>query len=241
MSRWSLWGAESGWADVGLWVAVCFLAKISLHRRTCKTTFARLTQSQAISQSFRAFISFISRRDTTFFHFSKLFFIQNYRFLYHGDQKISWWTSIQVAGNQLRNPPVKFRQERWLHIWRSICIQHVQMEAGLNSDPGNDSFSDKIRDAKHVDRSTHYSTCRSTQVKSASTDLWPQEMFTFSEMLALVESESSFGAYVCHRRPGGSMATSHLVGVCVCVCVCVCMCVCHRGTCGWAEQMSACG
>ena len=26
---------------------------------------------------------------------------------------------------------------------------------GLNSDPGNDSFSDKIRDAKHVDRSTH--------------------------------------------------------------------------------------
>ena len=204
-----------GWADVGLWVAVCFLAKISLHRRTCKTTFARLTQSQAISQSFRAFISFRSRRDTTFFSFFETFFIQNYRFPYHGDQKISWWTSMQVAGNQLRNPPVKFRQERWLHIWRSICIQHVQMEAGLNSDPGNDSFSDKIRDAKHVDRSTHYSTCRSTQVKSASTDLWPQEMFTFSKMLALLifESESSFGAYVCHRRPGGSMATSHLVSM----------------------------
>ena len=76
-----------GWADVGLWVAVCFLAKISLHRSTCKTTFARLTQSQAISQSFRVFISFRSMRDTTFFHFSKLFFTQNYRFLYHGDQK----------------------------------------------------------------------------------------------------------------------------------------------------------
>ena len=44
------------------------------------------------------------------------------------------------------------------------------------------------------------STCRSTQVKIASTDLWPQEMFTFLEMLALVESESSFGAYVCHRH-----------------------------------------
>ena len=155
MSRWSLWGAERGWADVGLWVAVCFLAKISSHRPTCKTTFARLTQSQAIPQSFRVFISFRSRTDTTLFHFSKLFFIQNYRFLYHGDQKISWWTSMQVAGSQLRNPPVKFRQERWLHIWRSISIQHVQMEAGLNSDPGNDSFSDKIRDAKHVDRSTH--------------------------------------------------------------------------------------
>ena len=36
-------------------------------------------------------------------------------------------------------------------------------------------------------------------------------MFTFSEMLALVESESSFGAYVCHGRPGGSIATSDLV------------------------------
>ena len=73
-------------------------------------------------------------------------------------------------------------------------------------------------------------------------------MFTFSEVLALqlVESESSFGAYVCHRRPGGSAATSVLVGVCMCVCVyvcvcvcvcvcmcvCVCVCVCHHGTVG---------
>ena len=61
----------------------------SLHRPTCKTTFARLTQSQAISQSFRVFITFRSMRDTTIFHCSKLIFIQNYRFLYHGDQKIS--------------------------------------------------------------------------------------------------------------------------------------------------------
>ena len=36
----------------------------------------------------------------------------------------------------------------------------------------------------------------------ASTDLWPQEMFTFLEILAMV-SESSLGAYVCHRRPAG--------------------------------------
>ena len=54
-------------------VAVCFLAKISLHRPTCKTSFARLTQSQAISQLFRVFITFRSMRDTTFFHFSTLF------------------------------------------------------------------------------------------------------------------------------------------------------------------------
>ena len=60
------------------------------------------------------------------------------------------------------------------------------------------------------------SRCRSTQVKLytgliASIDLWPQEMFTFPEMLALVESESSFGAFVCLRRPAGLQATSDLV------------------------------
>ena len=47
------------------------------------------------------------------------------------------------------------------------------------------------------------------------------QKFTFSEMPALVESESSFGAYVSHRRPGGFTATSDLVGVCVWVCVIV--------------------
>ena len=88
-------------------------------------------------------------RDTTFFHFSKLFFIQNYRFLYHGDQKISWWTSCRWRA-------VNFKIHLWSSgrnadcIWRSISIQHVQIEAGLNSDPGNDSFWDKIRDAEHV-------------------------------------------------------------------------------------------
>ena len=100
-------------------------------------------------------------------------------------------------------------------IWRSISIQHVQIEAGLNSDPGNDSFWDKsvTLSILLINLLTRIltSTCRSTQVKIASTDLWPQGMFTFSEMLALVESESSFGAYVCHRRPGGSTATSDLV------------------------------
>ena len=36
-------------------------------------------------------------------------------------------------------------------------------------------------------------------------------MFTFSEMLALVQSESSFGAFVFHRRPAGLQTTSDLV------------------------------
>ena len=65
-------------------------------------------------------------------------------------------------------------------------------------------------------------------------------MFTFSEMLALVESESSFGAFVCHRRPGGSLATSDLVRVCMYVCMYVCHAGHYEGLRG-AEQMSACG
>ena len=87
-------------------------------------------------------------------------------------------------------------------IWRSISIQNVQIEAGVNSDLGDGSFWVKLRDAKYV----HHS--RSTQVKIytgliASTDVRPQEMFTFFEMLALVESESSSGAYVRRKRPVG--------------------------------------
>ena len=156
VSRWSLWGAERGWADVGLWVAVCFLAKI-FHIGLHVKPRLHAWHSHRQSRSHFAFSSLSHQGEIRlFFIFRISFFIQNYRFLYHGDQKISWWTSMQVAGCLLRNPPVKFRQERWLHIWRSISIRHVQMEAGLNSDPGNDSFWDKIRDAKHVDRSTQY-------------------------------------------------------------------------------------
>ena len=92
VSSWHMW---TGWADVGLWVAVCFLAKMSLHRSTCKTTFARLTQSQAISQSFRVFISFRSMRDTTFFSFYETLFNTKLPF------PLPWWSKdllVDLAG-----------------------------------------------------------------------------------------------------------------------------------------------
>ena len=103
-----------GWADVGLWVAVCFLANISLHRPTCKTTFPRLTQSQAISQSIRVFITFRSRRGMTFFRNSFL-----YKMTVSFTMVIKRSPGGQAAGGaggQLRNPPVKFQHERWLHL-----------------------------------------------------------------------------------------------------------------------------
>ena len=120
-----------GWADVGLWVAACFLAKIFLLRPSCKTTFPRLTQSQAISQSFRVFITFRSMRDTTFFLFFEILFYTKLPF------PLPWWSKnllvdkLQVAGDQLRNPPVKFRHEPWLHLvidQHPVCLNRARRE-----------------------------------------------------------------------------------------------------------------
>ena len=52
----------------------------------------------------------------------------------------------------------------------------------------------EIHDAEHVDRCS----CKYTRVWSYQLT---SEMFTFLDMLALVVSESNFGAYVCLRRP----------------------------------------
>ena len=82
-----------------------------------------------------------------------------------------------MAGGQLRNPPVYGSSDMKTDcIWRSISIQYVQIEPGVNSDLGNGSFCVEMRDAKHVDLLTRRCTCRSTQVKIytgliASTDV----------------------------------------------------------------------
>ena len=55
-------------------------------------------------------------------------------------------------------------------------------------------------------------------------------MFTFSEMLALVQSESSFGAYVCHRRPAGLYSDQRSCFYCVLYimhCYCFNQCIAH--------------
>ena len=71
-----------GWAGVGLWVAVCFLAKISLHRPTCKTTFARFKwHSHRQSRSHFVFSS-LSDQVTAKQREIRLFFIFRNFFLY---------------------------------------------------------------------------------------------------------------------------------------------------------------
>ena len=67
------------------------------------------------------------------------FFVQNYRFLHHGDQNISWWKMCRWRAVNfkihLRSSDMKSDC-----IWRSISIQYVQIEPGVNSDLGNGSF-----------------------------------------------------------------------------------------------------
>ena len=210
-------------------VPVCFLVKISLHRPTCKTKFARLTQSQAISQSFRVFISFRSIRDTTFFHFSKLFFIQNYRFLYHGDQKrqkISWLT-LQVAGSQLRNPPVKFRHERWLHLaidQHPACPNRGRLELWprkwflLGQNPWRKACW-SIYSLVHVDR-RRWRSHQLTSVSDLKRCLLFRKCLRWSSRKAVSVPTSVIGGLGAPRR------LAILSDVCVCACLRACMCVC---------------
>ena len=97
-----------------------------LHWPTCKTTFVRLTQSQAISKSFRVFITFRSMRVTAFFSFFKTLFIQNYRFLHHGDQKISWW---RICMWRAVNFEIHLCSSGVISdcIWPSTSIHYVQI------------------------------------------------------------------------------------------------------------------
>ena len=90
-------------------------------------------------------------------------------------------------------------------ICRSISIQYVRIE--------------RPRKLFNLDQNPWRWACRSTQVKIytgliAWNDLLPQEKFTFFGILALVVSESSFGAYICHSRTAGApVRLAALVGV----------------------------
>ena len=130
------------------------------------------------------FINFSHRSLRTFgvfFSFFETICLTILSQFYHGDQT-TWKTSW-----------------RFRCIWQSIIIQYVQIEPGVNSDPENGSFWVEIRDANHVDRCCWRSTrFRSHQLTSDLGDV-----YFFLEMLAMVVSESSFGACVCHRRPAG--------------------------------------
>ena len=131
------------------------------------------------------------RKSFTFFHLSKLFFIQNYCFLYHSDQKISWW---RIFRWRVVNFEIHLCSSGVISdcIWRSYSIQYVQnlapawtLTSGMvpfgSKSETLSMLIDVVENVREFDRIS-----------------WPLtlEMFTFY-MLAMVVSESSFGAYVC--------------------------------------------
>ena len=143
-----------GWVDVGLWVAVCFLAKFLYIGRHVK---ARLHAWHSHRQS-RSHFALSSLSDLWEM---RLFSIFRNSFLHKIPVSFTMVIKRSPGGQACRWRAVNFEIHLWSSgmnadcIWRSISIQLVQIEAGLNSDPGKDSFWVDIRDAKHVDRSTH--------------------------------------------------------------------------------------
>ena len=199
-----------GWADVGLWVAVCFLGKISLHRPTCKTMFALLTQSQATSQSFRVFITSRSMRDTTFSHFSKLFL---YKITVSFPMVIKKSPGGEFAGGGRSTSKTTCVVPTWnLTAFgdRSASSMSKYSPAWTLTSEMVPLGTKSVTFSMLIDLLTCRSTCRSTQVKIYLVNVWSHQLTTdlkrcllFLGMLALVESESCFGAYVCNRRPAG--------------------------------------
>ena len=145
-----------GWADVGLWVAVCFLEKISLYIGLHVKPRLHAWHSHRQSRSLHFAFSSLSDQWEI-----RLFFI--FETLFWDKITVSFTMVIKRSpgGQACRWRAVNFE----IHlcssdmksdcIWRSISIQYVQIEPGVNSDLGNGSFWVEIRDAKYVGRSTH--------------------------------------------------------------------------------------
>ena len=154
MSRWSLWGAERGWADVGLWVAVCFLAKISSHRPTCQTTLhARHSHWQ--SRSHFAFSSLSHQGEI------RLFFIFRSSFLYKITVSFTMVINRSPGGQACRWRAVNFEIHLWSSSMNADCIfgnrsaSSMSKLGRLELWPRKWFLLGQVRDSKHVDRSTH--------------------------------------------------------------------------------------
>ena len=115
-----------GWSNVGLWAAVCFLAKISLHRpykynRVC--TFDTVTGNLAVISRFHHF-HINERLD---------FFIFRYPFLYKITVSFTMEIKRSPGEQACRWRAVNFEIHLWSSgmnadcIWRLPSIQYVQI------------------------------------------------------------------------------------------------------------------
>ena len=111
-----------------------------------------------------------------FFIFRNTFFLQNYRFLYHGDQKISWWRICRWRAVNLE-----------IHLWSSGVTAFGDRPASSMS-----KFSASVNSDLWV---------WSYQLTSDLRDVYLLDMHT---CLVMVVSESSFGVYVSSEACGAS-------------------------------------
>ena len=164
-----------GWAEVGLWVAVCFLAKISLHMHRPKTMFAPLTQSHAISQSFSRFHHF-QMRDTNKFHFLHIF---RNSFLYKIIVSFAMVIKRSPGGKSAGGGRSTSKPTCVVPPWTLTAFDDrpapsmSTFSARVNSDLGNGSFWVEISDAERVDRCSWKCTrLRSYQLTSDLRDVY---------------------------------------------------------------------
>ena len=174
-----------GWADVSLWVAVCFLSEISLHRPN--TTFAytldTVTGYLAVNGVFND-------------RFEKFHFFIFGTYLYKITVSFTMVIKRSPGGESASGGRSTSKSTCAVPAWSLTAFgdqpasSMSKFSASVNSDLGNGSFWVKIGDAEHVDR------C-SSECTRAWTYQLNSEMFTFFNLLAMVVSESRFGAYVC--------------------------------------------
>ena len=115
------------WADVGLWVAVWVQAKISFQIYVGLRPHLPVRHGHRQSCSFHHYqINERFEHVSLLFHFSKLFLLFS----------LPWWSkdllveNLQVAGGQLRNPPVQVLRELWPR--RMLLLGSVQAGDGIN-------------------------------------------------------------------------------------------------------------
>ena len=146
----------TGWSDVGLWVAVCFLAKISVHIYNLVCTSDTVTGNLAVNS---VFITFRSMRETKNFAFSffKTHFYTKLPF------PLPWWSKDLLvdkhAGGGQATSKSTCADPAWsLTAWFGDrpASGMSKLSASVNSDLRNGSFWLEFRDAEHVDRCTDW-------------------------------------------------------------------------------------
>ena len=173
------------------------------------TTFARLTQSQAISQAILIAFSSLSdqwerRKSFTFFHLSKLFFIQICCFLYHGDQKINWW---RICRWRAVNFEIHLCSSGVISdcIWRDLTASSMsKFSASVNSDLGSREWFLLARNPRRwACRSMIRCSRKCTRVWSYPLTSDLRDVYFFICLQWSCLKAVSVPTFVSNRRPAG--------------------------------------